>query len=140
VRYKGVPSNGFDLQVVDTMPGIFPNAIVNQDLSLNSPQNGAEPGSIITFYSTGEGRTNPESVTGQITGSVLNRPIRKVSVVIGGQPADVLYAGAAPGQVAGVMQVNVRVPEGVLRGIGASLVFTVGDASGPAGSIVSIRP
>jgi uncharacterized protein (TIGR03437 family) len=30
--------------------------------------------------------------------------------VFGGRPADVLYAGAAPGIVAGVTQVNFRVP------------------------------
>jgi uncharacterized protein (TIGR03437 family) len=34
-------------------------------------------------------------------------------VTIGGQPATVGYQGAAPGLVAGVMQINAQVPAGV---------------------------
>jgi hypothetical protein len=37
-----------------------------------------------------------------------------VKVMIGGQPAEVIYSGAAPGLVAGVVQVNARVPAGIV--------------------------
>jgi uncharacterized protein (TIGR03437 family) len=33
-----------------------------------------------------------------------------VTVLVNGEQADVLYAGAAAGQVAGLLQVNVRIP------------------------------
>jgi uncharacterized protein (TIGR03437 family) len=33
-----------------------------------------------------------------------------VTVTIGGEPAPIIYAGAAPGLVAGAVQVNVKVP------------------------------
>jgi uncharacterized protein (TIGR03437 family) len=38
------------------------------------------------------------------------KPLLPFSVTIAGQPAEILYAGAAPCLVAGVMQVNVRLP------------------------------
>ena len=38
-----------------------------------------------------------------------------VHVYIGGGAAELLYAGAAPGMVAGVAQANVRVPPDALR-------------------------
>jgi uncharacterized protein (TIGR03437 family) len=40
-----------------------------------------------------------------------SKPMVPVSVRIGGVGADVLYAGAAPGLVSGVLQINVRVPQ-----------------------------
>jgi uncharacterized protein (TIGR03437 family) len=39
-----------------------------------------------------------------------------VSVTIGGVPAEVSYAGAAPGGVAGFTQLNVVVPSGAPSG------------------------
>jgi len=37
-------------------------------------------------------------------------------VTVDGQSARVTYSGAAPGEVAGVMQVNVQIPSGVQPG------------------------
>jgi uncharacterized protein (TIGR03437 family) len=48
-----------------------------------------------------------------------------VSVEIGGRTADVLYAGAAPGLVSGVTQINVRVPPATAPG--AAIVVRSGD-------------
>jgi hypothetical protein len=39
--------------------------------------------------------------------------ILHVSFTIGGKPAQILYAGAAPGGVAGFMQLNVVIPPGL---------------------------
>jgi len=140
VEYKGVRTEAVELRVVDAVPAIFPGAILNGDLSANSAQNGAEPGSIIVFYATGEGQTDPGGTTGAVTGAVLPKPLLNVGVQIDQRPAEVLYAGAAPGLPAGVIQVNARVPDDVRRGSNLPLAFTVGGASSPPPITVSIRP
>ena len=43
-------------------------------------------------------------------GSRLSKPQLPVQVTIDGTPAEVLYAGAVPGLVSGLLQVNVRIP------------------------------
>jgi uncharacterized protein (TIGR03437 family) len=82
---------------------------------------------------------NPPGVDGQITGTVLPTPLLPVSVRIGGLDAKVSYAGAAPGLIAGVVQVNALVPPGTPSGSGVPIVFTVGQSSSQAGVIVAIR-
>jgi uncharacterized protein (TIGR03437 family) len=85
-------------------------AALNQNGSVNSAQNPAAKGSVVVLYATGEGVTSPVSVDGRITsGTTMPRPVLSVRVRVGGQDARVLYAGAAPGLIAGVMQLNVEI-------------------------------
>ncbi len=62
--------------------GTGPGAILNADLSVNSPSNPATKGSFIVVFATGAGQTNPPSVDGLITGTVLPTPILPVSAQI----------------------------------------------------------
>ena len=88
-------------------------AAINEDGTVNSNDHPAEPGSIVTIFSSGGGQTNPPSLDGQIVNGAwpLVLPVR---VVMGSAypptPAEVLYAGSAPGLVAGTVQINFRVP------------------------------
>jgi uncharacterized protein (TIGR03437 family) len=50
-----------------------------------------------------------------------------VTVFIDNQPADVLYAGAAPGMVQGVIQINAIVPAAASTGPTINVMFKVGD-------------
>lgn len=135
IERRGVKSNNLDLPVAETAPGIFtadtsgrgPGAILNEDLTLNSPLNAARTGSIVVIYATGEGQTIPGGTDGKIAGSILPTPVASVSVRIGGKPADVLYAGAAPTLVAGVLQVNARIPDDVTAGPAVPVVLTIGN-------------
>jgi trimeric autotransporter adhesin len=61
-------------------------------------------------------------------------PNLQVSATVGGIPAVVQYAGGAPGEVAGVMQVNVQIPAGVQPGGYVPVVLTVGSASNVGGA------
>jgi uncharacterized protein (TIGR03437 family) len=54
--------------------------------------------------------------------------VAPVSVTIGGQPATIRYAGAAPYQVLGIFQVNAVVPEGIGSGP-QPIVLTAGENS-----------
>lgn len=118
--------------------GVGAAAILNQDSTLNSPLNPAAPGSIVMMFANGGGQTDPPGVDGQITFGVLPRPELPVSVQIDGMDAEVLYAGAAPGLVAGVLQVNSRLPEKVRSG-SVPITLRIGSASSPLGVMLAIR-
>lgn len=133
--------------VVSTAPAIFTlnstgvgaGAILNQDLTVNSPTNPAAVGSAIAIFANGAGQTSPPGADGQITGSVLPMPLLPVSVTVGGLNAKVLYAGAAPELVAGVLQVNVVVPSGLASAAAVPVVLNVGGVSSPAGVTVALK-
>jgi trimeric autotransporter adhesin len=86
---------------------------VNQDGSRNGTVHPTAAGEVLTLYVTGEGQTTPTGVDGLVATSPAPVPIAPVTVTIGGAPAEVQYAGGAPGLIAGVMQVNVVVPDRV---------------------------
>jgi len=113
-------------------------AAVNQDGTLNGPQSGAPAGSEVALFATGEGQTTPGGINGRIAGSVVPQPLAPVSVKIGGVDAVVVYAGGAPGAVAGLFQVNVKVPAGLQAGANA-VVLTVGGASSRADVTIMLR-
>ncbi len=148
VQFQSIRSNTLTIPVIDSVPGIFTidatgfgqGAILNQDSSVNSEKNGADPGSVIVIYATGAGQTDPGGVDGAITSEVLAVPRAKVTVQIGGEPAEVIYAGSAPLEPAGMLQVNAKVPADVPRGKSIPVVVTVGAASSQAGVTVAIRP
>jgi uncharacterized protein (TIGR03437 family) len=57
-----------------------------------------------------------------------------VTVSIGGQPAEVLFAGIAPGLI-GIYQVNAVVPSGIEHGASVPLTLSVSDQISPAVSL-----
>lgn len=85
-------------------------AAINQDGSVNGEANPAGPGSVVALYMSGGGVMEPAIEDGAVVGSTLPLVQEKVVVEIGGQKVQALYAGGAPGLVAGVMQVNFTVP------------------------------
>jgi uncharacterized protein (TIGR03437 family) len=136
VSHGGQVSPPVLLPVAVTAPAVFTAdssgvgqaaAINSGDGSLNSPAHPAAIGSVITLFATGEGQTNPAGVDGKLAGDPLPSPLLAVTVTIGGQKADVQYAGGAPGEVAGVMQINARIPAGITTGDAVPVVLQVGD-------------
>lgn len=114
-----VPLRGASNIVIPTPGNPDLIAAINQDGTINSYAHPAAPGSIVTIFSSGGGQTNPPSVDGQIATSAANL-VLPVQVLMGfnGPPgpapptpisADVLYAGAAPGLLAGTVQINFRI-------------------------------
>jgi uncharacterized protein (TIGR03437 family) len=147
VWFQGNASAGDNLRVVDAAPGIFmlnlagQGAIINQDNTVNSSSNGALVGSTISIYATGQGQTNPPGVDGAISQDASPQPPPlAVTVQIGGLPAQVSYAGAAPGAPAGFMQVNAVIPDGVPKGSSVPVVMTVGTAASQSNATVAIHP
>jgi uncharacterized protein (TIGR03437 family) len=144
--YNGVSAPVVTIPVKPSLIGLFSangsgtgqGAFLNEDLSPNNQTNPAHPGSIVVFYATGEGQTNPGGVDGQIAGAQLPKPILPVSVTIGGNPAQQVYAGAAPQSVAGLMQINVRVPDNTPSG-DIPVQVQVGGAQSQAGLTLAVE-
>jgi uncharacterized protein (TIGR03437 family) len=135
------------LPVVGSVPGIFTvdstgagqPSILNQDSSVNSAANPAARGSVISIYATSEGQTSPAGVTGSITQSNRVTRLLPVTASIGGIGATVQYAGEAPGEVAGLMQVNVLVPQGASPGPTVPVTINVGGIVSQAGVTIAVN-
>jgi uncharacterized protein (TIGR03437 family) len=130
--------------VADSAPALFtadgsgngPGAILNENGSLNSASNPAARGSVVVLYRTGAGQTDPAGVDGLLVVEALPQPMLPISVPIDGQAAQVLYASAAPGLVAGIVQVNIRVPAGIRSGA-VPVMLHVGDGISQPGVTLS---
>ncbi len=135
IEYRGLRSPAITMRVVKSAPAVFtmPDstqaAALNEDGTVNSIENGAEPGTVVAVYATGEGQTDPAGQDGKIASDVLPKPILPVSVRVNGQYAEVVYAGAAPGFTAGAMQVNFRLPADLPRGVAVPVILAVGDVA-----------
>jgi uncharacterized protein (TIGR03437 family) len=126
VESNGQRSPARELQVRDVTPAVFTAdasgsgfaAALNQDGSVNSPGNASARSEVVVLYATGTGLLSPAQADGSLAGTVLARPVAGLKVFIDGIDSEVLYVGGAPGLVAGVIQVNVRVPrEASLGGV-----------------------
>jgi uncharacterized protein (TIGR03437 family) len=151
VAFGGQVSNAAPLTICTSAPGLFtsngsgsgPAAILNQDNKYNGPTNPAAKGSYVVMYTTGEGQTGPQGVTGKVTSvsstaPVTPQPMLPVVVMIGGQPATVIFYGEAPGTVAGVMQLNVQIPSNAPSG-NLPVSVQVGGNSSQDGVTVSVQ-
>lgn len=125
------------LPLREASPGLFTvdgtrAAAVNQNGTLNGPQNPAERGTIIQLYLTGQGVLDPPLVTGAPgpEAAPFPAPVLPVRVTMDGLEAPVVFAGAAPGFV-GLTQVNVEVPRDLRPSSDANLAVLVG--THPAG-------
>jgi uncharacterized protein (TIGR03437 family) len=148
VKNGNLVSDPIPLPVTPVAPSIFstnytgtgPSAVLNQDgLTLNTAKTPAPKGSVISIYATGEGQTSPAGVDGLIaTGTEMPHPTRAVKVWIDGKAAEVTYAGAASGQVAGLLQVNVKVPADAASGE-VAIEIQVGEAKSQAGMTIAVK-
>jgi uncharacterized protein (TIGR03437 family) len=135
------------LPVVGSAPGVFTldatgtgqAAVANEDGTINSPTNPAPRGSVISVYATGEGQTSPAGVTGSVTQSNTKTPLLLVTVSIGGVGASVQYAGSAPDEVAGLLQVNAVVPQGAGPGSAVPVVLSIGGIASQAGVTIAVK-
>jgi uncharacterized protein (TIGR03437 family) len=128
-----------------TNPGIFRlgassyAVVLNEDGTVNAPDNPAARGSLISLWATGMGRlTQPvEDGAIQSAASPLELPVR--AVFSGSGNAEVLYAGAAPGMVAGVSQINLRVPTNIAGSSRVPLSLYVGSDSVIERAFVAVK-
>lgn len=149
VEVDGAPSLPLTIPVVPVRPAVFTldqsgagqAAVLNQDSSVNGPQNGASPGSAIQIFLSGAGQTQPPGVDGELV--PLRQPfpqiLAPVTVRVGGVDALVIYQGAAPGLVNGLTQINAILSRELGTNPAATLEITVGGVPTQPGATVAVR-
>jgi uncharacterized protein (TIGR03437 family) len=144
VRYQGVRRASAVVDVARAAPGLFTYGdgsgavlAVGEGGSLIVASNPAPAGSLVTLFATGEGQTAPGGVEGKPATLPASRPLLPVALTIGGEIAELLYAGGAPGFI-GLFQINARVPATLGPGP-APVVLTVGSARSQDGVVLAVR-
>jgi uncharacterized protein (TIGR03437 family) len=147
VAFGGRVSESVALPVVATAPSIFSvnltgtgqGAVLNQDgVTVNSAVSPAEKGSVISIFSTGEGQTIPNGLDGALALNAQPKPKLETKVWIAGKEAQVTYSGAAPQSVAGLLQVNARIPQDAPSG-NVSVEIQLGTAKSATGITVAVK-
>jgi uncharacterized protein (TIGR03437 family) len=147
VTYGGQASASITVPVVPAAPALFsidgtgggPGAILNEDGSVNTYINPASRGSLITLYATGLGTAIPRGANGGFNSSLAFPPGLPLTVLIDGQPAEIVYIGAAPDMVQGVDQINVRIPATTNPVYDVRVTISIGKYSSPATVTLSVQ-
>jgi uncharacterized protein (TIGR03437 family) len=124
VKYNGDLSATFPVSLATAAPGLFADAsgqaaainIQNGAYAYNNAAHPLNAGDYVELFLTGTGQTNPPSVDGQLTPDAKELVAANVTVTIGGRTFTPVYAGGAPGIVAGLTQVDVQIPSGLTAG------------------------
>jgi uncharacterized protein (TIGR03437 family) len=126
VTYEGRMSASFPVQVTQYAPGVFTlnstgkgqAVAINQEGSINTESKPAQVGNVISLYATGVGQGDGP-----------------VTATIGGQAALL----TSTKKIAGVAQIDVRIPTGIQTGSAVPVVVQVGNTSSQAGVTIAVR-
>jgi uncharacterized protein (TIGR03437 family) len=126
--------NVYTVQLANTAPAFF----FYSNIAIATDQNGhvittsnpATRGSYITLYANGLGPVQNQPASGTpATASPLPQTTNTATVTIGGQNANVAYAGLVP-SLPGLYQINVLVPSNIQPGQ-PNITLSIGGASAP---------
>jgi uncharacterized protein (TIGR03437 family) len=144
VEYTGAVVGPVILPVRSALPGIFrlgateQAVILNEDGTVNTPDQPAARGSIVTFWITGFGQYEAAATDGAITSDLSNVRL-PVTLSFQDQRAELLYSGSAPGMVAGVAQVNARVPASAPASLRVPVNLTAGSETSQSSAYISLK-
>lgn len=152
IHRNGVPGVPFHKNVAQFHPALFSSdgsgfgllAALNQDGSVNSASNPASRGSIVSLFGTGYGMMVPAPMDGAAPCSANSTPVTEITAIVYGSsagrvtfaPAEIQYAGNAPCLVAGMVQINLRLPA-TLEPIDGSVSISV--KPGGNGGAIAVR-
>lgn len=154
LSYNGVTSPAFSVDGVDSDPAIFTvdstgkgqAAVLNYDsgtdtYSLNSAKNPALKGSIVSIYATGGGQTTPlPTPEGRVIPLGAPPTLNAVTTVtFGTDTVAADYAGAVPGSIAGLVQINATIPNTVPAGKTVPILVTIGGNTSQAGVTIAVK-
>ncbi|MBL8179816.1 MAG: hypothetical protein JNK48_34370 [Bryobacterales bacterium] len=126
------------VRVQAATPGLFtasgakdgPANAQYEDGTRNTAENAAGAGTVVQLFATGLGALSGNPALGEFFGAASRvATANAVTVTIGGTPAEVVFAGGAPGMVGGMYRVDVVVPEGLEAGARKVVVEVAGVSS-----------
>ena len=151
VEYQGRKSEPISIPVVPSNAALFTQnrvgtgqaGILLETGCCNSPENPALRGVITTVYATGEGLLQGHVPSGSVSAynsvAAYPKPVLPVKLTIGGIPAELDYAAAAPHAIAGLLQINFFVPKNAPIGDAIPIVIAVGDVSSSELATMAVR-
>jgi len=147
VLYHGNAVGSATVPVQAATPAIFTAngtgggqaSVLNQDGTANSKTNGAALGSVVTILATGGGATTPASQDGAIAVAPYPAFVLPVSVTIDSVPETIQYAGPAPGQVAGMMKIDILISPDTPVSPYDQIVLKVGNYSSPLEVLIVVQ-
>jgi uncharacterized protein (TIGR03437 family) len=102
----------------------------------------AKPGEYVSLFGSGFGPTEPVFQAGELVGRTTIAWLRDpITVTIGGltvPSSDIQFAGATPGSISGLYQINVRIPATAPDG-DVPVSVTMGGITSPAGSTIPVK-
>jgi trimeric autotransporter adhesin len=140
VEYQGVSSDPLVIPVFALRPAVFTKdglgrgqgLILNEDGSLNSPDNPGQRGTVFTMFMTGLGLTTPPVSDGAIVGSTVPKP-RTPVILSFADPSDPygdrflqaenVSSAGIPGTVNGLFGLQFRIPQEALTGTAVPITF-----------------
>jgi len=147
LRLNGTVLSSFEQPVSQQNPGLFTSsgtgtgqlAALNQDGSINGPNNPAHPGQIVTVFGTGLGAMTPQPIDGSRPSQPVDTPVGPAQLLVNGNPAQIDYIGNAPDLVQGVVQINFLLPADLSpQSSGVIVVLQGGPGTGGAGGSVVV--
>jgi uncharacterized protein (TIGR03437 family) len=151
VSYQGNQGPGFPSAVGVASPGIFtadesgagqasafsldPDGVFRA----NNTNHPIAPGGVLVLYLTGAGVMSPALRDGAVASTLSATPLLTVTAFIGAKSAEVLYSGSVPGLLAGVLQVNVRVPPNIQPGTQVPIVLLAGGQASQPGATITVQ-
>jgi uncharacterized protein (TIGR03437 family) len=144
VSINDTSSELFNVPLADHSPAVFEytdqgsgrklGAILDSRYGLVSGANPARRNDIIQVYANGLGPVDNQPASGEPSSSSPVSSTRSTpEVTIGGQRAEVIFSGLAPG-IVGLYQLNVRVPANAASGI-QPLVITINGIASKESSV-----
>ena len=116
-------------------------AALNQDFTVNTPDNPAAIGSAVHLYITGQGVLDTAVATGSPAPLAPPFPaprLQPVGVTMNGIQAKVLFAGLAPDFV-GLTQIDVEVPKALIPSDSVSVSVGIGFNQSPMPALIAVR-
>ena len=145
IQYQGKYSAPFPVSIAQSTPGIFTANLSGQGLaaainvsdgSYNSAAHPANWGDFVEIYVTGAGQTTPAGVDGQPYAGQAPCSLPS-NVTIAGTSGPPSYCGGVPGQIAGLTQLNVKIPTGLTAGL-VPVSVTIGGVTAQSGVTVAV--